>query len=442
MPHPDEPALVSYVAEHSSGVALAVYDASDQAGVRAALQKAAAEICQIRHPDEPDEALPNWCAVLDEDGVAVLRLDMKDEIRYSALVVRIVLAQLTSAGVDGRLEPKRRPEAAFEYDANADLYAGMEPLAELGERGLPPGFPAGFPIPGEATLVQAERCRDGMAEHAAWRGSGPFTGYLERLRTYGCVFGPVPRLLTVEDGVAGTVRYTLWRDGAGGSVWLYRHEPRHWYVSVVWQPHAQPPATPVDPDEAPDARPVPTGQPAARELAEFLVPTPLVTGYETVVALATVSRALGRLVDARPGRGVPRAKPPEVASALVPVLGKLTPGQQSLVRHVCLTMVANVLASGRRPRPAGLTLVPDGDGQLYAADVRERMRDAVERDLIPSFETALALVQGAPMLVEALSGIRNAPVRPPAGRYAWLFAGLDPGHLAAARDACWRIFET
>jgi hypothetical protein len=58
--------------------------------------------------------------VLDEDGVAVLHLDMKDEIRYSALVVRIVLDQLAAAGVDGRLEPKRWPELAFEYDANAD----------------------------------------------------------------------------------------------------------------------------------------------------------------------------------------------------------------------------------------------------------------------------------------------------------------------------------
>lgn len=104
-------------------------------------------------------------------------------------------------------------------------------------------------------------------------------------------------------------------------------------------------------------------------------------------------------------------------------------------------MTANLLAAGRRPRPAGLTLVPDEDGHLYAADIRDRVRGVLEPDLIPVFEAGVALVQGAPMVAEALSGIRSAPVRPPAERYAWLFAGLDPEQLAAARDVCWRIFE-
>jgi len=117
--------------------------------------------------------------VLDEDGVPVLHLDMKDEIRYAALVVRIVLDQLAGAGVDGRLAPRRPPEAAFPYDSNADLYTGMQPLTELDGRGLPPGFPDGFPIPEQATLVLAQRCQDGSSEHAAWRRTtGPFTGVL------------------------------------------------------------------------------------------------------------------------------------------------------------------------------------------------------------------------------------------------------------------------
>jgi hypothetical protein len=68
VPHPDEPTLVAYVAEHSSATALAVYDATDSAAADAALRAAAAEIGQIRHPDEPDTALPNWCAVLEEAG--------------------------------------------------------------------------------------------------------------------------------------------------------------------------------------------------------------------------------------------------------------------------------------------------------------------------------------------------------------------------------------
>lgn len=446
VPHPDEPALVAYVAEHSSAAALAVYDATDPAAARAALRAAAAEICRIRHPDLPDTVLPNWCEVLDEDGVPVLHLDMKDEVRYAALVVTIVLDQLARAGVDGRLVPRRQPEAAFPYDANADLYTGMDPLTELDERGLPPGFPDGFPVPQEATLVLAQRCRDGTAEHAAWRQStGPFTEYLERLRAYGCTFGAVPRLLNV----GGIVRYTLWRDGAGGSVTLYQSSaprlPRsllYWYVSVVWQPQAEPPATAVDPDEAPDTRPVPSGPAAAAELAEFLVPAQLVAGYEAALALATAARALEPLVSTPPDPADRRPKPVVVASRFAPVLGRLDTGQLTLLRHTCLTMVANLLASGRRSRPAGLTLVPDQDGHLYAADLRERVQDAVEPSLLPAFETGAALVQGAPMVAEALAGIRSAPVRPPADRYAWLFTGLDRQQLAAARDSCWQIFES
>lgn len=449
MPHPDEPALVAYVAEHSSATALAVYDTTDPDAAGAALRAAAAKICQIRHPDEPDAALPNWCTVLDEDGVPVLHLDMKDEIRYAALVVRIVLDQLAAAGVDGRLEPKRQPEPAFPYDANADLYAGMQALPELDGRGLPPGFPDGFPVPHDATLVLAQYGRDGDAEHAAWRRStGPFTGYLDRLRAYGCTFGAVPRLLTVG-GVPGMVRYTLWRDGAGGSITLYRSSASrlpgsvlHWYVSVVWQPHAEPPATPVAPDEAPDTRPVPAGPPAARELAEFLVPAQLVPGFEAVMALATAAHALDRLVTAPPDATDRRRTPLVVASRFAPVLGRLTPEQLTMLRHVCLTMVANLIGSGRRPRPAGLTLLPDEDGHLYAADLREHAQSVVEPDLLAVFEAGAALVQGAPMVAEAIFNVRTEPVRPPVDRYAWLFAGLDTQQLAATRDGCWQILGT
>src|SRR5262249_53252299 len=161
------------------------------------------------------------------------------------LVVRIALDQLAAAGVGGRLEPKRQPRSDVPYDANADLYTGMQPLTELDARGLPPGFPDGFPVPYDATLVLAQRDPDASAEHGVWRRStGPFTGYLERLRGYGCTFGAVPRLLTIG-GVPGMNRYTLWRDGAGGSVTLFQDSASrlpgsvsYWYVSVVWQPQA------------------------------------------------------------------------------------------------------------------------------------------------------------------------------------------------------------
>jgi hypothetical protein len=445
VPHPDEPALVAYVAEHSSATALAVYDTTDPVSAGAALRAAAAEICQIRHPDEPDAALPNWCEVLDEDGVAVLHLDMKDEIRYAALVVRIVLDQLAAAGVDGRLQPKRQPEPAFPYDANADLYTGMQSLTELDGRGLPPGFPDSFPVPQDATLVLAQRGRDGSVEHAAWRRStGPFTGYLERLRAYGCTFGEVPRLLTVR--MRGKVWYTLWRDGAGGTVTLYQSSASrlpgsvlYWYVSVVWQPQAEPPATPVEPDETPDTRPVPAGPAAARELAEFLVPAQLVPGFEAVIALANTARALDRLVGAPADPADRRRKPAVIASRLAPVLSRLNPEQLTMLRHACLTMVANLIATGRRNRPSGLTLIPDEDGHLCAADVREHAQGVVDPDLVAVFEAGIALVQGAPMVAETVSSVYTEPVRPPVDRYAWLFAGLDTQQLTATRDACWRV---
>jgi hypothetical protein len=413
MPHPDEPALVTYVAAHSSQTALAVYDATDPVAAGAALRAAAAEIGRIRHPDEPDCALPNWCAVLDEDGVAVLHLDMKDEIRYAALVVRIVLDRLAAAGIDGRLTPRREPPAPFPYDANADLFTGMDRLSALDRRGLPPGFPDHFPVPDEATLVLAERDREGPAEHAAWRRStGPFTDYLRVLREYGCVFGAVPRLLTAG---RDTVRYTLWRDGAGGGITLYRSQV-YWYVSVVWQPHAEPPATPVEPDGGPDRRPIPTGPAAARELAEFLVPAPLVAGYQAVVALATAARALEPLVKAPPDPADRRPKPVVIAGRLAPVLDRLDPEQLATVRHACLTMVGNAAAAGKAPR---VTPPPD--------------------ELPPALVTGVTIVEGAQILVRALSGIRTAPVPPPADRYRWLFAGLDDEQLAATTEACWHL---
>jgi hypothetical protein len=97
----------------------------------------------------------------------------------------------------------------------------------------------------------------------------------------------------------------------------------------------------VTPSEAPDDRPVPAGPGAARELAEFLVPAPLVPGYEAVVALATSAHALDRLIRAPQDAADRRRKPVVTATRFAPVLGRLDPGQLTTVRHVCLTMVAN-----------------------------------------------------------------------------------------------------
>lgn len=266
----DEDDLVTYVAEHSSAVALVVDGASDGVAVSAALRRAAARILRIPHPREPDTPLPNWCEVLHEDGVPVLHLDMKDEAHYAGRVVAIVLDELRSAGVDGELEPRLPPPSPFEYDAGADIFYGQtHPLTEVDHRGLPPGFPGGFPVPDGATLVLAEVARDGTWEHAAWRRTRPFDGYADRLRGFGCEREPVPPA-EIAGFVATTcmVRYRLDR---GGSVSLY-HEwcergqrPSTWYVSVVWNTGPAPvPAKPAE-AAAPVTHHLPPGQLAAGE---------------------------------------------------------------------------------------------------------------------------------------------------------------------------------
>jgi hypothetical protein len=239
------------------------------------------------------------------------------------------------------------------------------------------------------------------------------------------------------------VRYTLWRDGGGGSVTLFTSrpgegEPREWYASVVWHPHAEPPAAPVRPDGAPDTRPVPEGREAARAAVEFLVPTPLVTGCEALIGVTIAAERLRGLLDKAPDAGG-RPRPVEVASRLVPVFAQLPAGHADIVRHTCLTLFANLMASGRRGRPDGLTLVPDGEGLLHAADLRARAREVIDADSLPAFEAGLALVKVGPAVGGPLTEIRDAPVRPPADRYTWLFAGLDPDHLAITRDACWQL---
>lgn len=58
MPRLDEPALVRYVAAHTSATALALYDASDPDAAAAALRAAAAEICQIATLTSPTTRCP------------------------------------------------------------------------------------------------------------------------------------------------------------------------------------------------------------------------------------------------------------------------------------------------------------------------------------------------------------------------------------------------
>jgi hypothetical protein len=235
--------LISYVTDNCDRAALRLRGPSDAAAAVVAMEQAAAAVLTIRHPDEPTMSLPNWCAVSVEDGEPVLQLDMKDNRDYAGQVVSIILASLDAAGVDGRLEPKRSPEPPFEYDAAADIVTGGDYLWELDERGLPPSFPAGFPIPDDATCVMAQRADDGTWEHAAWRRARPFEEYLDRLRLFGCSLEAAQPADPVI-GLAELVHHRIHHVAGTGSVSL-RHKTRRkapakqWYVSVVWTPTAR-----------------------------------------------------------------------------------------------------------------------------------------------------------------------------------------------------------
>ncbi|GIJ71470.1 hypothetical protein [Virgisporangium ochraceum] len=411
----DEDDLVTYVAGHSSAVALVVDDTSDDLAACAALRRAAVRVSQIPHPLEPDSPLPNWCTVLHEDGVPVFHLDMKDEAQYAEQVVAIVLDELRSAGVDGQLGPRLPPPPPFDYDAEADIFYGQTwPLTELDGRDLPPGFPDGFPVPAGATLVLAETARDGTWEHAAWRRDRPFDGYTDRLRAFGCELGPVPR-----DEVAGfvaatcMVRYPLDR---GGSVSLYHEwckhgrQPSAWYVSVVWSTGPAPARTPPEP-----AVPVTYHLPPGQE-----------TAGETVLAVREAALAVEAALSGPHCHHEP-SLPQWTHERLAPLFDGLDDDRLAAVRHACLTMASNWVYHGMvRMR---LPLAQDDAGRLYAPDLRTAVAS-------PGGEALLALRTAAAVLEPLFQNLRAAELAVGADRLTRTVEDLDADELAGLRDAC------
>jgi len=236
----DEGELISYVRGRPGTTALALREVGDAAAALGALRSAAAALRRMPHPDVPADSLVSWASALPGDAGPVLHIDMQDHFAYARRVVHAVLDALDAAGLDGRLEPVHPPVPPFEYDADADIVTGATFLEALDRRGLPPAFPDGFPVPGGAVLVIAQRARDGTWEHAAWRRDRPFADFPESLGRFGCELEPAEAAdLLVR--ATGMTRH-LFRHPAGtGSVSTY-HEyeppagPSRWYVSVVWRP--------------------------------------------------------------------------------------------------------------------------------------------------------------------------------------------------------------
>ena len=236
----DEADLIAYLTDRPSQAVFVLSGAGDDDAAMVALRQAADAVRAIPHPDEPEDPLPNWVdALLGDDG-PTLHLDLQDHAEQAPRVIAAIVAALEQSAVDGTLEPLRPPGPAFDYDADADILTGVTFLERLDERGLPPTFPEGFPIPADAALVIAQRARNDTWEHAAWRRATPFDEYPAELRRFGCELEPV----TAEDRLTrgtGMARQLLRHPAGMGSVSTY-HEygpsgpPRRWYVSVVWRP--------------------------------------------------------------------------------------------------------------------------------------------------------------------------------------------------------------
>jgi len=230
--------LAAYLADRPSQAVLGLRGAGDDEAAMVALRRAADAVRAIPHPDEPGEPLPAWVdAVLGDDG-PTLHLDLQDHGALAPRVVAAIVAVLAEHGVDGRLEPVRPPAPPFAYDANAHILPDVAFLETLDERGLPPAFPADFPIPAGAVLVIAQRATKDTWQHAGWRRSRPFTEYPDQLRRFGCELEPMAGRDPLMRAT-GMTRDLIRHPAGTGSVSIY-HEygspaPATFYVSVVWR---------------------------------------------------------------------------------------------------------------------------------------------------------------------------------------------------------------
>jgi hypothetical protein len=248
----DQAELAAYLLQHGSWAELAVRDAADPWSAHGALRHVVGAIYDLPSSHEPGEPLPSVCDVRVDQGIPVLYLDVQDENwpRYVERIVALTVRELEAAGVTGRLEPLEPRWRTFppeDFEDEADILGG-EDHEELNERGLPPSFPDGFPVPAGCTLAIVQRAPEGTGtwEHVAWccATARPLEEHLERLRDFGCELEPASRSSSPEFG--GLHGYHFRHPLGIGSAWLYHQWPQDgghqmhealsaWYLSVVWQ---------------------------------------------------------------------------------------------------------------------------------------------------------------------------------------------------------------
>jgi hypothetical protein len=435
----DEVELVAYLAEHADRARLVLRETPDGDAALRALRRAAAAVGRIPHPVEPAQPLPNWCDAFFVDGVPVLHLDIQDHAEYAERIAAAVLTALDADGIDGRLEPLTPPAPPFDYDGNADIIGPADYLAEVDERGLPPAFPVGFPVPRAGTLVLAQRAREDTWVHAAWRrgpADPPFEEYLRQLRTSGCVLEEHPEKASADDG--GMHGYTFERADGVGAVWLYHEElryarrrgrggPARWYASVIWAPaqggRGASPRLPARFDRPPPTR----GQEPAPSN-----PIELAYGQDQLVYESNARALLGPLLE--PGALV-GYEASVGFSYLKPVLDRFT---AELPKRLLGDERLNPLLPLRR-RGAGmpveelvakLTDVFGSEDPLPMLDERERAGELV-RSASPAGDGSIIVgltEQGHRAMDEYLRRI--------AGHQSVLVEGISPEQLAVVRHAC------
>jgi hypothetical protein len=112
----DQAELAAYLSELGGQAELAVHGARDPDAAHGALHMAAGAICDIRHPDEPGDPLPNYCEARMDQGLPVLALRIKDHgRRYAEQIVALIVDELAAAGV---ARPPGTGEAMLEVAAS------------------------------------------------------------------------------------------------------------------------------------------------------------------------------------------------------------------------------------------------------------------------------------------------------------------------------------